>query len=120
MALITFLSFHDFSDYDQQIHLSLPFADKAGHAVFYGVGSILACMSIRERTRGEFALSSSLIATAIFMAVYGTIIEVFQMVFTAVRSGEIGDFLANIIGVSIALFMVRKLFSSNSRLKWKY
>ena len=120
MALITFLSFHDFTDYDQQIHLSLPFADKAGHAIFYAVGSILACMSIRERTRGEFTLSSSLIATAIFMGVYGTIIEVLQTVLTAVRTGEIGDFLANITGVLIALFTVRKVFSSNSRLKWKY
>ena len=100
--------------------MEIAFIDKAVHFVFYSVATILVCLLTRERSSGKFPLRSTLIYAAFFMLFYGTIIEVIQAVYTTDRSGEIGDFVANLVGVISGLFIVNKGFSSNSRLKWRH
>ena len=119
MAIITFLSLYNFTE-QKGIDIKVPFIDKAVHFVFYFVATILACMFVRERSGGKFPFRSTLIYTTFFMLLYGAIIEVIQAVYTIERSGEIGDFAANSAGILLALFIVSKSFSPNSRLKWKY
>ena len=119
MALITFLSLASFSDYDE-IDVEIPFLDKLVHLIFYSVATVLSCMFIRERSRGKIPLRSALVFSAIFLLIYGTVIEVIQAVYTPDRSGEIMDFAANFLGILFALYLVKKSFSANSRLKWKY
>ena len=119
MAFITFLSLYSFSDFNK-INMEIAFIDKAVHFVFYSVATILVCLLTRERSNGKFPLRSTLIYAAFFMLFYGTIIEVIQAVYTTDRSGEIGDFVANLVGVISGLFIVNKGFSSNSRLKWRH
>ena len=119
MAVITFLSLYNFSDYDE-ISIDIPFLDKLVHLLFYVIATVLACLFLRERSKGKVPMGSALIYSAVFMLVYGAIIEVIQTRFTTSRSGEIWDFAANLVGIVLALFVVRKCFSPNSRLKWEY
>ena len=119
MALITFLSLYNFSDY-HGVDIGIPFMDKAVHLIFYTVATILACLFIREQSRGKIPLRSALIYSAIFSVFYGGVIEVLQTFFTNGRTGEAMDFVANLGGIILALIIVRKSFSPNSRLKWKY
>ena len=119
MTLITFLSLYNFSDYGE-IDIEVPLLDKIVHSVFYAVATTLACLFLRERSKGKIPMRSVLIYSAVFMLIYGTAIEVIQTKYTTSRSGEILDFTANSIGIIIALIAVGKCFSPNSRLKWKY
>ena len=119
MALITFLSLYNFSDFNE-LDIDVPFLDKVVHLIFYAVATSLACLILRERSKGNIPLRSTLIYSAVFMLFYGAAIEVVQARFTADRSGEILDFAANLAGIILALFAVKKCFSPNSRLKWKY
>ena len=118
MVLITYLSLADLSAHDE-FDIEIPFLDKAAHFVFYLVATTLACLFVRERTKGSIPLVKTMVYTGIFMFIYGTIIEVLQYAVTTVRSGEISDFFANSVGVILSLFMVYYLFSGETRLKWK-
>ena len=119
MAIITFLSLYNFSEIEG-LDIQVSFIDKVVHFVFYLVATILACMFVRERSKGKFPLRSTLIYSAFFMLLYGTVIEVIQAVYTSDRSGEIGDFAANSAGVFLALLLINKSFSPNSWLNWKH
>lgn len=118
MALITFLSLFNFSNYDQ-VEIDIPYLDKIVHFFFYFIATMLGCFSIRERTRGNFPMRNTLLYTALFMVLFGLTIEVIQSVFTTARSGEILDFTSNLIGILVALLIVKYLFSSKSGLKWR-
>ena len=119
MALITFLSLFNFSDYDT-VEFEIPFMDKAVHFCFYFVANILGCLFIRERWRGEIPMRRTLIVMAFFLVLFGLIIEVIQSVYTLNRSGEIMDIIANMAGILISSVFISFLFSSKRGLKWKY
>ena len=119
MALITFLSLYNFSEYEG-IDVDIPYLDKLVHLIIYALATVLACLFLRERSKGKLPMRSALVYSAVFMVVYGAVIEVIQTTFTTARSGELLDFAANLAGIILALFAVNKCFSPNSRLKWKY
>ena len=119
LALITFLSLASFSDYGP-LDAEIPHLDKAVHFTFYFVATILGCFFLRERSRGSLPRTRAFIYIGIFLAIYGTVIEVLQLKMTEDRSGEFLDFLANLSGILLALWMLNYLFSSKTNLNWKY
>ena len=117
MFLITYLSLASLSEYGG-LPVEIPYMDKAVHFTFYFVGGILACFFVRERTAGGIPLKKVMIYTAIFLTIFGLIIEYLQYFMTLDRSGELLDFIANLIGVITGLVFVKYLFSVNWGLKW--
>ncbi len=60
-----------------------------------------------------------MIYTAVFMTIFGLIIEYLQYFMTYDRSGEVLDFMANFIGVILGLILVKYLFSVKWGLNWR-
>lgn len=109
VVFVAFLSLFSFSGTDLPT-VQIPHLDKLVHFTFYFVASVLGTLSIKECSsspkigkRVVWYLVGSLIA-------YGIIIEVLQSKFTATRSGEILDFVANTIGVFAGIIVARFLF----------
>ena len=119
MALITFLSLYDFSDFDD-VGLEIAYIDKLVHFVFYFVATIFGCLFLRERTSPTVGMQKAFVIVAIFMTFYGLLIELVQANFIEERSGEILDFISNLTGVVFGLLTVRFLFSPKTGLNWKY
>jgi len=119
MSLITFLSLYRFPDYGR-LDMEIPHLDKVVHFIFYFVASILACFFIRERSAGNIPFKKALLFSALFLAIFGLIIELLQAYLILDRSGEFLDLTANLTGVLLGLLMVNALFSTKSGLKWKY
>ena len=99
--------------------LTIPYADKITHFVFYLVFAILGCLCIRERTRGARSLSKTLTNIAILAVFYGIFIEVLQYTITENRMAETGDVLANTIGAMAGIGIIWWYFSKERPLKWK-
>jgi VanZ family protein len=118
MFLITYLSLASLAEYGG-LPIDIPHLDKAVHFTFYFVGSILACFFVRERTAGNISLWKVMIYTAVFLTVFGLIIEFLQYFMTYDRSAEILDFIANFIGVVLGLILVKYLFSVKRGLNWR-
>ncbi|WP_247074590.1 VanZ family protein [Cellulophaga sp. F20128] len=109
VVFVAFLSLFSFSGTDLPT-VQIPHLDKLVHFTFYFVASVLGTLAIKECSgspkigkRVVWYLVGSLIA-------YGIIIEVLQSKFTATRSGEILDFVANTIGVFAGIIVARFLF----------
>lgn len=119
MALITFLSLNSLSEF-QDVELGIPNLDKIVHTIFYFVGTVLGCLFVRERTRGNAQFLRTLLIIGFTLLLYGSLIEVIQAFYTVDRSGELLDFMANFLGVLFALFTVNYLFSPKTGLNWKY
>lgn len=101
-------------------NLNIPYADKITHFAFYLVFSMLGCLFVRERTKGRMALGRTLWNIALLAIFYGILIEVLQYTITEDRMAELGDVLANAIGVFVGIGLIRWLFSKEKPLKWKF
>lgn len=82
-------------------------ADKWAHAVVYGVLAWLLCRSLSRYYPPGFPVSGR---TFILAAGYGISLEVIQYLFFPGRYFELGDVIANIFGILVAIFL-RKLFN---------
>ncbi len=119
MALITFLSLNSFSEF-QDVGIEIPNLDKIVHFIFYFVATVLGCLFVRERTRGNAQFVRTMLVTGFIILIYSILIEIMQASYTVDRSGELLDIMANFLGVLIALFTVNYLFSPKTGLNWKY
>lgn len=72
-----------------------PYWDKVQHIVGFGVLTTLGC----------FAYSEKKVWLCLGLAIYGALIEYFQSTLTYTRMASLGDWLADIIGIAIALIV---------------
>lgn len=119
MAFVSFLSLYEFSP-NKNIEFEIPHIDKVVHFFFYFIAAFLACLSIRERSRGNLLIRKAMSYSAIFLVIYGALIEVLQAELTSVREGDIYDMMANLAGILLSLLVTNYIFSSKSGLNWKY
>lgn len=119
IAFISFLSLYEFSP-NMNIEIEIPHIDKVVHFFFYFIATFLACLFIRERSKGNLLMGRAMIYSAIFLAIYGAVIEVLQAKLTSVRDGDIYDMMANLAGILLSLLVTNYIFSSNSGLNWRY
>lgn len=102
--VITFLSLVSGISIDTDRLVDLPI-DKLVHFTFYAVAVVLAAMAWKEKQDPFTIRSRFLLLLALLASLYGTVIEVFQYSFTADRTAEWEDVLANSVGaIAGALF----------------
>ena len=89
------------------------------HFTWYFVAALLGMLLLREQTMGWFSLWYSALVIFSFLTIYGTILEVIQVVLTAVRSGDINDALANGAGALAGVLLIAGLFSLKQTADWK-
>ena len=106
VLLITVLSLISFPD-DPDGSLDIPHLDKAVHFVFYFVAAILGVFFFRGVGKSRNSRSGALMASLLFVVIYGTILEVIQGMLTHDRSGEINDVLANTAGGVMGILLVQ-------------
>jgi VanZ family protein len=86
-----------------------PYWDKVQHAVVFVILAVTGCLAF---TKKRLWVCISLIA-------FGGIIEVLQGTFTTTRQASINDWLADILGILIAIgtmALIRKLSKQNNTL----
>lgn len=105
VLLITVLSLISFPD-DPNKSLNIPHLDKGVHFIFYFVAAILGVFFFRGVGKSRNSRSGALIASLLFVVIYGTILEVLQGMLTHDRSGEINDVLANTAGGVMGILLV--------------
>ena len=93
--------------------INIPYIDKIGH---FGLYFILMAVIILEH-KNSFKNTRQLILVAMIPLLFGTIMELFQMMITANRKAEILDALANSGGIiaSLALWLfIRPYYRSEN------
>lgn len=118
MAVITLLSLFSFSG-DDSPQIKIPHLDKAVHFTFYFIAALLGCLFLRERTKGNLKRNKTIVIMTVFVVIYGIIIEVIQSNFTEQRTGDFYDGLFNSIGAVTGAYIIYRLFSGKTQLKWK-
>ena len=118
MVLLTTLSLIDLSGLAES-GIEIPMGDKLMHFTWYFVAALLGMLLLREQTMGWFSLWYSALVIFSFLTIYGTILEVIQVVLTAVRSGDINDALANGAGALAGVLLIAGLFSLKQTADWK-
>lgn len=81
----------------------LPHTDKIVHFVFY---ALLAFVFIRALIRDGVSVQKTTIYGIVFPILYGGIIELLQEYYFPPRTGDIWDWLSDILGVLIGYFIV--------------
>ena len=119
IALVSFLSLYEFNS-KKVIAVEIPHMDKIVHFSFYFIATFFAVLLVRERTKGKLSMRKAMIYSAIFLILYGALIEVLQTALTSFRKGDIFDMLANLAGIILSLLVMKYIFSSKSGLKWKH
>ncbi|MBR3609071.1 MAG: VanZ family protein [Bacteroidales bacterium] len=100
IALLLYLSFNNVHEYDSLSFLMFPHADKVVHFImYYGVASALYIDFIWMGRK-----LSSVIALATILLLAG-VTEVGQQLLTETRSGDIWDFIFNILGGVVAMYL---------------
>lgn len=104
-CLILFVSLKEEIDIGPDL---FTFSDKIFHFGAYLVLTFLWCRYFLIK-KSNVPLNQVLLQVGLGMLVYGIIIEVLQTVFTENRSGEFADIVANVLGIVVAIFVI-KLF----------
>ncbi len=85
--------------------------DKVGHAVVYGIFTILLLRGFPVASR---CMSKVLVSVALLSGAYGIAMEVMQYAFFPGRYFEVLDIIANIIGTIAGLIIYCKYFISKT------
>ena len=117
MIFITWASLATFSSNDIP-SFRIPHLDKAVHFTFYFVAVMLGIMCVRENNVKKYSLVKSVWTMALFLVVFGIIIEVIQYKFSPNRMGDLYDGLANSIGAFTGAWVMKTLFSGKWGLNW--
>lgn len=88
---------------------NIPHFDKLVHFGFFFINGFLLITWLKSRTRLKFFRISFLVL--IITIFYGGIIEIVQHNYIPSRSGDIIDFLVDILGVLTMLLLYNRLFN---------
>lgn len=106
-AIVSWLSFANASNFNK-VHVEIPYTDKFVHFGMYFFLTFVILIEHRRILRSD----SSIFITSLIPLAYGILVEILQS-FTATRSGDVFDAVADLIGVSAgvaAWFMARRRF----------
>jgi VanZ family protein len=101
LSFISFLFFLPGSALPKNALLSKIYFDKWVHIGFFGGLLLLWCWAVLPSKRGFLWLLAS-------AAAYGILVEIIQDQFVANRSFDIGDWLADMMGAVIALWLWKR------------
>ncbi|MEO8253177.1 MAG: VanZ family protein [Flavobacterium sp.] len=88
--------------------ITIPYLDKAVHAFFYFVFTILWFYALRFYYNKQSR--TKLLGIVFLLAlIFGATVELFQNYFTVYRSGDVTDVLANASGSIIAILIITTL-----------
>lgn len=119
MVFVTFSSLYSFNNVETP-SFDIPHLDKVVHFTFYFVATILGVLFLRERLKSKIGLIKAIVYMVIATILFGVVIEFIQLLCTENRSGDILDGLANSLGSLCGAFVMKRVFSRESRLKWKF
>ncbi len=117
MAAVTYACLAPFDDLDDP-GFGLPYADKIAHFTFYLVATVLGVLALRERIGQRVGFTGALWLAAVALTAYGGLIEALQAVLPTGRSPEWGDFLANTLGLLVAVASLKVAFHELAALNW--
>jgi len=85
--------------------------DKVIHSFFYFVFSVLWFLFLSKKRPGWNFVGKA-VAVVIFAFLYGGVIEICQEIFTATRTADVNDILANVAGsiVGITVMLIVEKF----------
>jgi len=99
--LIFYLSLAGSSTFGYRGFLNIPYIDKIGHfALYFTLMSVI----ILEHKKA-FVNTRQLILVALIPFFFGTLMELFQLILTSDRSGELLDAAANASGIASSIFI---------------
>lgn len=76
-------------------------ADKVVHAIMFG--TLYLCLYTDDRRRNAYITAPAMLVSAVGVILFGGLIEVLQDLMAMGRGGDILDFLADAVGVILAL-----------------
>lgn len=85
-------------------------SDKAFHVVMFAILSFQVAVGLKRQTRFRKLRHYAEKFSAVFGIVYGAITEVIQGLFVQGRQADLFDFVANVVGVMIGLFIFRGIY----------
>lgn len=100
VVIITFLSLYNLNDVPS-VNVNIPNKDKIAHFMFYFVFVFLWYKAFLESTK-------KLTYIVLIAIIYGIVIEVLQRAITVSRQADFYDVVANVSGVLLATFIIRK------------
>lgn len=86
--------------------IELSFADKIAHVIIYLIFTILWFLAFSRETISKLLTKKAILISSIVSVFYGIIIELLQENFTTYRQGDLGDVLANTVGVLFAVIIL--------------
>lgn len=98
---IFYLSLAGSSTFGYRGFLNIPYIDKIGH---FGLYFILMSVIILEHKKA-FVNTRQLILVALIPFFFGTLMELFQLILTSDRKGELLDAAANASGIVSSIFI---------------
>lgn len=116
MMFVTFSSLYAFKGTHVGF-FNFSYGDKIVHFIFYFIAGVLGLMYLSKAESDDSLQRTKLLKLVIFLILFGTVIEVIQETFTATRTGDIADALANSIGAICGVFIINALFYGQRRLK---
>jgi VanZ family protein len=99
--IIIYFSLADSHTFSNSIFINIPYIDKLGH---FGLYFILMTVIILEH-KNSFNNTRQLILIALIPFIFGTLMEILQLLITPDRQGEILDAVSNAAGITAALFL---------------
>jgi len=84
--------------------------DKFGHAVVYGILTILILRGFFTKNSKKVLAASTLVLAAVISSAYGVSMEIMQFSFFPNRFFEVLDIIANIIGSIIGVYIFKHFF----------
>lgn len=99
LAVITFLSLMPGKDIPHSGLFGIPHLDKAVHAGLYAILAFLLVWSLHAKKRSKF------ITALLFCVVYGGLMEILQVTIAVNRLASWGDWLADLVGALLGLFL---------------
>ncbi len=86
----------------------IPHLDKVVHCIIYaGFSFVLGFDMLRYRSWREHGLWRKLVATWLLATMLGGLMEYLQMTLTTYRGGNWGDMIANMVGATLGVLLIR-------------
>lgn len=99
--IIIYFSLAGSLTFSKSAFINIPYIDKLGH---FGLYFILMSVIILEH-KNSFNNTRQLILIALIPFLFGTLMEILQLLITTDRQGEILDTVSNAAGITAALFL---------------
>ncbi|NER12666.1 teicoplanin resistance protein VanZ [Leptobacterium flavescens] len=97
--------------------LEFKLSDKLLHAAFYLILTWTWFFSFSPSGTDKKRENKALIVIAVIIAVYGMIIEALQGILPFGRTADWRDIVANVIGILLAVFAIKRILSRSKSLK---